>query len=276
MDLEPLERSGVVLLGCGTMGSALLKGWLRKGLRPQSIHIIEPYPSEWLEGQPIQLNCDLQGHRPAVCVIAVKPQTVRKSIECVRDFGNGDTVIVSIVAGLPIAYLEAAFGPRTPIVRAMPNTPAAIGCGITALIGNGISGIQDIELAEELMSAAGETVRIDDESLMDAVTALSGSGPAYVFHLMEAMAAAGAELGLEPQTAERLAVATVSGAGKLAEAGSRCPAELRVDVTSPGGTTEAALERLMNADAGLSKLMSECMHAAWSRGRQLGAAHGEN
>ena len=273
MNIVQINRRGIVLLGCGKMGSALLSGWLARGIDPKSVDVIEPYPSEWLKSQPVGLNRQPHGRAPAVCLLAVKPQAAEGALGEVRGFGGGETVVVSIIAGLPISYLDSVFGPGTPIVRTMPNTPAAIGQGITALSGNRSAGTADIELAEGLMSAVGETVRLDDEELMDAVTALSGSGPAYVFHLIEAMAEVGEELGLGADVAGKLALATVAGAGRLAASTDRSPAELRVDVTSPAGTTEAALRHLMDPESGLRQLMLRSMRAAEARGRELGRLH---
>ncbi len=273
MNIDELNSRGIVLLGCGKMGSALLSGWLKRKIEPKSIDVVEPFPSDWLRSQPVRLNRSQLNPTPAVCLLAVKPQAAKDAFENVLAFGGGRTVVVSIIAGLPIAYLESIFGPETPIVRTMPNTPAAIGQGITALAGNQISGSADVDLAEGLMSAVGETVRLENEELMNAVTALSGSGPAYVFHLIETMAKVGEELGLEAGISLKLAVATVAGAGQLATTSNRSPADLRVDVTSPGGTTEAALMHLMNPESGLRRLMSDCMRAAEMRGRELGKLH---
>ena len=273
MNIDELNSRGIVLLGCGKMGSALLSGWLKRKIEPKSIDVVEPFPSDWLKSQPVRLNRSQLNPTPAVCLLAVKPQAAKDAFENVLAFGGGRTVVVSIIAGLPIAYLESIFGPETPIVRTMPNTPAAIGQGITALAGNQISGSADVDLAEGLMSAVGETVRLENEELMNAVTALSGSGPAYVFHLIETMAKVGEELGLEAGISLKLAVATVAGAGQLATTSNRSPADLRVDVTSPGGTTEAALMHLMNPESGLRRLMSDCMRAAEMRGKELGKLH---
>ena len=274
MNIDELNRGGIVLLGCGKMGSALLSGWLTRQINPESVDVIEPFPSEWLKSRGVGLNRRPSGRVPAVCVLAVKPQAAEGALGDVRGFGGGKTVVVSIIAGLPITYLESVFGPGTPIVRTMPNTPAAIGQGITALSGNRHAQSADMELAEGLMSAVGETVRLEDEGLMDAVTALSGSGPAYVFHLIETMAEVGKELGLGSGVARRLAVATIAGAGGLAASSDRTPSELRVEVTSPGGTTEAALKHLMDPESGLRQLMSRSMRAAEARGRELGSLHG--
>jgi pyrroline-5-carboxylate reductase len=178
-------------------------------------------------------------------------------------------LFVSVAAGTPLARFEAAFGAATPIVRTMPNTPAAIGRGISALIGNAAATPAHIALAEALMGAVGQTVRLDHEAQMDAVTAVSGSGPAYVFHLIETLAAAGVAQGLAPDLAMALAKATVGGAGQLAEDSAADPAQLRRNVTSPNGTTQAALEVLMDGETGLPKLMARAVAAAAARSEEL-------
>jgi pyrroline-5-carboxylate reductase len=271
MELTEISTRGLVLLGCGKMGSALLEGWLARGLSPSAIAVIEPNPGPRLAalaGQGLTLNGELPPE-PAVAVLAVKPQMMGAALPRLAALGDGRTVFVSIAAGTPIASFEAALGERTPVVRAMPNTPAAMGRGITVLVGNRYADAGALDLAEALMQAVGQTVRVSDEALMDAVTAVSGSGPAYVFLLIEALAAAGEAEGLERGLALALARATVAGAGALAESSDKPPAELRVDVTSPGGTTAAALGVLMEETAGLPALMRRAVAAAASRSREL-------
>jgi pyrroline-5-carboxylate reductase len=271
MKLSDIADRGLVLLGCGKMGTALLDGWLARGLGPGAVTVLEPRPSARLEalaGQGLRLNAGLPAD-PAVAVLAVKPQSMGDALPKVAALGNGRTAFLSIAAGTPIRTLEAALGGSTPIVRAMPNTPAAIGRGITALVGNAHADTAALALAEALMQAVGQTVRLQDEALMDAVTAVSGSGPAYVFLMIEALAAAGEAEGLGRELALALARATVAGAGALAESTERSPAELRVDVTSPGGTTAAALAVLMHDD-GLPALMRRAVAAAAARSRELG------
>jgi pyrroline-5-carboxylate reductase len=177
--------------------------------------------------------------------------------------------MISVAAGTPLARFEDAFGAGTPIVRAMPNTPAAVGGGITAIVGNAAATAAHLDLAEELLSAVGQVVRLDSEDQMDAVTAVSGSGPAYVFHMIEALAAAGQAEGLAPDLALQLARATVAGAGALADASGEDPAQLRRNVTSPNGTTQAGLEVLMDGQAGLPPLMRRTVAAAAARSREL-------
>jgi pyrroline-5-carboxylate reductase len=272
MSLDIIAERGLVLLGCGKMGSAMLEGWLGKGLPPRTFTILEPNPSERLSElakQGLRLNGELP-LAPAIAMLAVKPQMIREALPDLMALGGGSTLFVSIAAGAPIHVFESALSPGTPIVRAMPNTPAAIGRGVTALIGNAAAGEADLALVEALLQAVGRTVRLDDESQMDAVTAISGSGPAYVFLMIEALAAAGEAEGLSADLALRLARATVGGAGQLTESAEENPAQLRINVTSPGGTTAAALEVLNNESNGLPALMRRAVAAAATRSRELG------
>lgn len=269
MELSELNTGGLVLLGCGKMGSALLEGWLKNGLAPQAVFVIDPHPSAWLRESGVHLNSDLPT-RPAMAVLAVKPQMMGDALPRLQALGGGGTVFVSIAAGTSLAAIEGALGAGTPVVRAMPNTPAAVGRGITALIGNAFVSPAALTLAEALMAAVGQTVMLETESQMDAVTAVSGSGPAYVFHLIETMAAAGVAQGLPDGLALQLARATVAGAGALAEASLENPAQLRVNVTSPNGTTAAALGVLMDPDTGFPPLLLRAISAAAERSQELG------
>lgn len=268
--LEDVTARGLVLLGCGKMGSAMLEGWLAGGLPAASVWVIDPHPSDWLSGiAGLHLNEDPPA-RPAIALVAVKPQMMEAALPRLAPMGGGGTLFLSVAAGTPIRHYEAVLGEGTPVIRAMPNTPAAIGRGITALIGNAVSTEAQMELAETLLAAVGQTVRLDDEAGIDAVTAVSGSGPAYVFHLIEALAAAGEAEGLPPELAMRLATATVAGAGALAEESGETPAELRRNVTSPNGTTQAGLEVLMHEEQGLKELIRRTVAAAAARSRELG------
>lgn len=268
MELTQVADRGLVLLGCGKMGSAMLGGWLDGGVPPASVWVIDPQPSDWVMGQGVHVNAPLP-ESPAIALVAVKPQMMGTALPALKKLGGGGVLFVSVAAGIQIADFEAALGAQTPIVRAMPNTPAAIGRAITALIGNKASTDADLALAQTLLSAVGQVVRLDDEAQMDAVTALSGSGPAYVFYLIETLAAAGVAQGLPADLAMRLARATVAGAGALAEASDEDPARLRVNVTSPGGTTEAALAVLMDAQTGFAALLKRAVAAAAQRSREL-------
>ncbi len=275
MDMAELSSRGLVLLGCGKMGSAMLAGWLDRGLPASSVWVQDPQPSDWLTGlqaQGLRLNASLPA-KPAVVLVAVKPQMMEEALPALpalAGLGGGDTVFLSVAAGTPIALFERILGDATPIIRAMPNTPAAVGRGITSLVGNSRAGEAQVQLAETLLSAVGQTVRLENEGQMDAVTAVSGSGPAYVFLLIETLAAAGEEQGLSPELAMKLAKATVGGAGQLAEDADEAPSQLRVNVTSPGGTTAAALKILMDEETGFPALLRRAVAAAADRSRELG------
>lgn len=265
--------TSVLLVGCGKMGSALLAGWRAEAAADRFV-VVEPMTDSLAEFAGADdvtvvagidsLPADL---RPDAIVMAVKPQAMADVAPAYRDLAQG-AVTLSIAAGTPISFFETAFEAGAAIVRAMPNTPAAIGRGMSVLCANSAATDAQRTLADTLMQAAGVVDWIEDEGLMDAVTALSGSGPAYVFHLIEAMAAAGEALGLSPELAAKSALQTVAGAGELARTAADAPSTLRQNVTSPGGTTAAALGVLM-ADDGLTALMTRAMTAARDRGREL-------
>ena len=269
MDMSELSRRGIVMLGCGKMGSAMLAGWIARGLAPASVHVIDPAPSDWLRKQGVVLGADLPSD-PALVLLAVKPQIMGDALPQVRQFAGGATVFLSVAAGITLSWFETALGVDTPIIRSIPNTPAAIGKGITALIGNAAVREKDLGLAEALLSAIGQTVRLTAEDQMDAVTGVSGSGPAYVFYMIDALAAAAEAQGLPADMAMQLAKATVAGAGALAESTTESPEQLRVNVTSPNGTTQAGLGVLMDARTGLTPLMVQTVTAATQRSRELG------
>ncbi|MEM6276954.1 MAG: pyrroline-5-carboxylate reductase, partial [Pseudomonadota bacterium] len=197
--------------------------------------------------------------------VAVKPQMMAEALPALRDYGGGDTLFITVAAGTSLATYADMLGSETPVIRAMPNTPAAIGQGITAIVGSTAATAEHLDTAEGLLSAIGRTVRLAHEGQMDAVTGLSGSGPAYVFHLIECMSAAGQAQGLPPEMAMELARATVAGAGQLA-LGDETPEQLRINVTSPNGTTQAGLEVLMD---GLPTLIRRTVRAATERSKEL-------
>jgi pyrroline-5-carboxylate reductase len=265
--------SGTILLvGAGKMGGALLEGWLGLGLDPKNAAVLEPQPSRELNalaGRGLRLNpaAGAIGEASAI-IIAVKPQTASDVVPALASYVGAGTVVVSIMAGQTLGFLEQALSQRAALVRAMPNTPAAIGRGITVAVPNVRVSARQRELVHALLSATGAVEWIADEALMDAVTAVSGSGPAYVFLLVEALARAGAAAGLPADLAGRLARATVAGSGELLQRSPLDPASLRQNVTSPGGTTAAALEVLMGSQ-GLAELMARAVVAATERSRQL-------
>lgn len=263
----------VLLVGAGRMGAALAGGWLAAGLDPKNLAVVEPGPgAENLakKGATVVARAaDLpRGVQPDALVIAVKPQVVADILPAYRHLA-ARAVTISIAAGTTVSFLETALGGGA-VVRAMPNTPAAIGRGITAAFATTRVTPAQRVLADALLRAGGAVVWLEDETLLDAVTAVSGSGPAYVFHLVEALADAGAAAGLDPETASTLARATVTGAGALLDATGRDAGDLRRDVTSPGGTTEAALGELMDPERGLAPLLRRAVLAARARARALG------
>lgn len=263
----------ILLVGCGNMGSAMLRGWLAEGLTAQQLHVIDA--QEEAIDRARSLGVDASSSlaadvaQPDVIVFAVKPQQIDTLVPQFADLAAGGAVVLSVAAGKPIAAYERLLGGAPMIVRAMPNTPAAIGQGITALVANNAVGAEQKATCERLLSAVGEVVWLDDESLMDAVTAISGSGPAYVFLLIEALTAAAEEEGLAADLAKKLALVTVAGAGAYAAQSPVEPGRLREQVTSPGGTTQAALEILMG-DSGLPALIDKAVRAACARSRELG------
>jgi pyrroline-5-carboxylate reductase len=262
----------LVLVGAGKMGSAMLDGWLALGLPAGRLAVIEPAPSPdtaALAKRGVMLNpkAGTLG-RAAAVILAVKPQVAPQALGGLAGLIDAGTVAVSIMAGRTLDFLARALPAGTPIVRAMPNTPAAIGRGITVAVPNAQVGAAQRELADHLLAATGAVEWIADETLMDAVTAVSGSGPAYVFLLAESLARAGTAAGLPSELAERLARATVAGSGELLHLSPLAAATLRQNVTSPGGTTAAALAVLMGAQ-GLDPLLREAVAAATRRSREL-------
>ncbi len=267
-------RRAVLLIGAGRMGGALLKGWIANGVGP--LIAVEPNPSKELKRLAAQKRVtlladlrDLPKAKIAACIVAIKPQVLKDAAPTLRGIAQTGAPMISIAAGTTIKALSKAWGREARIVRAMPNTPGSIGRGITAVYATAKVTAADRKLAERLLSALGETVWVKREALIDAATAVSGSGPAYIFLFVEAMTEAGIAEGLPREVAARLARQTVSGAGALLDAEDSAPAELRRNVTSPGGTTEAALKVLMGDD-GLAKLMRRAVAAARDRARALG------
>jgi len=273
---EPL-----VLVGAGKMGGALLSGWLGpkgdagEGLAPENVFLRDPKPSAEITDLVVARGCSLNRSveeiaavRPRIVILAVKPQIMDVVLPDLRPLVQPGTLFVSIAAGVSLQRLSDLLGDGAVIVRAMPNTPASVGLGITAAIGNTLVNADDRAVCDALLGAVGDVVWLSQEAQMDAVTALSGSGPAYVFALAECMAAAGEALGLEPELAAQLARSTVAGSGAMLAQLPEDAATLRKNVTSPGGTTAAALDVLIG-DQGLSLLMRKAMSAAQARSREL-------
>jgi len=256
------------------MGGALLKGWIAKGLTP--VIAVEPNPSPDLKkiAQKARVLIvpsieAVKAKRVRACVIALKPQILKSEAVRLKTIAQSGALMLSIAAGTTIAFLKQSCGTKAKVIRAMPNTPGSIGKGITAIFApKGVSP-QQKALAESLLMALGDTVWVKQENQIDAVTAVSGSGPAYVFLFVEALADAGEAEGLPRKVAERLARATIMGAGALLEADPAEPAVLRQNVTSPGGTTQAALDVFMASD-GLPPLVRKAVAAANRRAGELG------
>ncbi|HEX2891805.1 pyrroline-5-carboxylate reductase [Vineibacter terrae] len=265
-------RGKLLLVGCGKMGGAMLEGWLEQGLKPADLAVIEPGEASRpkIDGAAVVAAVDAlpAGFVPDIAVLAVKPQTMNDVLPGLRRLAGDATTFLSIAAGKTIGYFRAGLGEHARIVRAMPNTPAAVRRGVTVCVAG--PGVSDPAKARctELLSAVGDVLWTQDEGVMDAVTAVSGSGPAYVFLLVEAMAEAGVKAGLPADMAMTLARATVAGSGELLRRSSEPAAQLRVNVTSPGGTTAEALKILMS-DIGIQPLFDSAIAAAARRSREL-------
>jgi pyrroline-5-carboxylate reductase len=269
---QPLKSiKSLVLVGAGKMGGAMLDGWIARGLALKRIVVIEPQPGKAVKAlarRGLKLNPKGKAAEASAIVIAVKPQTAPEAVPPLRPYVGKTTLVLSIMAGRTLRFLEQSLPPGTAIVRAMPNTPAAIGRGISVAVANAKASARQRKLATDLLAAIGTVEWVTDEALMDAVTALSGSGPAYVFLLAEAMTKAGIAAGLPAQLAARLARETVAGSGELLHRSALDAATLRQNVTSPGGTTAAALELLMGP-GGFDELLTRAIAAATRRGREL-------
>ncbi len=266
---ESSVTASIFLVGAGRMGGALLRGWLAAGFPAATLAVKEPQPSPDMAAF-LQANgiADQPSSAPDVLVMAVKPQIMAKVLDEIAGQAGPKTAVLSIAAGRTVASIARHFPPNTPIVRAMPNLAAEIGRGITAAFANPHVTPAQRDLCGRLLGATGEAAWIDDESYLDAVTAVSGSGPAYVFYLTECLAQAGKDAGLPPELAEKLARATVEGSGELLRQSPLAPARLRENVTSPGGTTAAGLAILMR-EGGLPDLLRETVAAAAVRSREL-------
>ena len=264
-----MSNTPILIIGAGKMGTALIRGWIKAGLGP--ITAVEPKPSEALKDTCVKIVPTLEAV-PAqtwrACVVALKPHIVRVEATKLAGIAAHGTLMISIAAGTGTDFLRANWGEKAAIVRVMPNTPGSIGRGISGLFAGPNVAAADHEFAGTLVSAIGQTVWLEAETLIDAVTALSGSGPAYIFALVEAMAKAGEAAGLPSGTAARLARATVTGSGALLDADPKPTAELIRDVATPGGTTEAAL-KVLQGEGGLPALLTKAVAAAKTRAEEL-------
>jgi pyrroline-5-carboxylate reductase len=263
------------LIGFGNMGQALARGWLASGHPADALRVVDPVAEARRSAAQLGIAASERaaggsGGAPDVVVVAVKPNQVAAALADARAAAGASALFLSIAAGKTLAQLEAGLGSGRAIVRAMPNTPAAVGKGISVLAASAAVTPAQRGACAKLLEAVGEVAWVDDERDMDAVTAVSGSGPAYVFLLIECLERAALDVGLDAALARRLALATVAGAGAYAAAAGEPPAELRRRVTSPGGTTQAALG-VLQSDQGLADLVTRAVRAAAARSRELSA-----
>lgn len=268
---QMLEAQTLLLVGGGKMGLALMHGWLAAGLSPAQIMVQEPSPSEALQAAGVTLNPDdavLRERAPNIVVLAVKPQMIEAVLPALAAQLPAPAMVLSLMAGVPVKTMAQQLGDRHAFVRTMPNTPASIGKGMTALYADAQTDTAQKAAAAALLDAVGHSVWLETEKMIDAVTAISGSGPAYVFHLVEALQAAAQSLGLPEAMSSQLAMQTVIGAAAMLEEDGADAAQLRRNVTSPGGTTEAALDVLMQEN-GLSDVMRRATQAAAIRAQEL-------
>ncbi|MBL4906658.1 MAG: pyrroline-5-carboxylate reductase [Sneathiella sp.] len=264
-----------LLVGCGNMGQAMLGGWIEKNVKPNDILVVDPQSKNLSSAD--ELGCRVftspvlieEEYQPDVIILAVKPQVMENVIPTYKGFAEKGALIISIAAGTRIELFEKYFGRETAVIRTMPNTPAAIRKGMMVSCANGNVSDEQRKICDVLMAAIGTTAWVEEEHLMDAVTGLSGSGPAYVFHMIEAMTSAGIAAGLSEELASTLAKVTVAGAGELALGSTETVEQLRINVTSPNGTTAAGLDILMQK-TGLTDLMKKTVAAAKKRSQELG------
>lgn len=264
----------LLLVGCGKMGGALLRGWLDRGIAGKDVFVVDPAPRDLddvqARGVTIVTTMDRlpAGLQPAVILLAIKPQFMDEALPDYRRFAKPGTVFLSIAAGKTIAYLKSKLGSDAAVVRSMPNTPAAVGRGMSVILRDAAIPAATLDLCGQLLSAVGKVGWIDGEDQINAVTAVSGGGPAYVFLLIECLAEAGRAAGLPPDLAMQLARETVVGSGELAHQSAESATKLREAVMSPKGTTIEALAVLMAPD-GLQPLMTKAIAAAARRGREI-------
>jgi pyrroline-5-carboxylate reductase len=266
-------KGTLVLVGAGKMGGAMLEGWLATGADPGKLVVLDPFPSGEMKVLLARHNVSLNPvvadiTNAEVVLVAVKPQMMDEVLPAIVSLGASKPLILSVAAGKTIATFERFFGSHAAIIRTIPNTPAAIGRGITAMCANANVSVSQLQLATDLLGAIGEVVTVDREELIDCATAVSGSGPAYVFYMTECLAQAAQKIGIPPALAMQLARATVAGAGELMRVTGTEAATLRQNVTSPKGTTYAALQVLM-ADDGMEQLLERAVKAAAARSKEL-------
>ena len=271
------QDTSLLLIGCGKMGGSVLNGLLKNGFSAQNIRVAEP--NETIRNTLTQKGiasitdaAELKNFRPDIVFLAVKPFLIEQVIDSVKPFTDNGAAVLSIIAGRQIDWFKEKLGKNTVIFRAMPNTPAAIGKGITGVTFSDSANDRHKQIVQKILNSCGEVVWLDNENQIDAVTAVSGSGPAYVFYLTEALTQAAKTLGLSDENAEKLAKATVLGSAGLMAESSEAPAILRQNVTTPNGTTAAALEILMNPQTGFEPLLTQALKAAEKRSKELAKA----
>lgn len=271
------QNTSLLLIGCGKMGGSVLIGLLKNGFPAQNICVAEPNEAirETLTEKGIRCAADasaLTDFDPDIVFLAVKPFLIGQVIDGVKPFTDKGSVVLSIIAGRQIGWFKEKLGTNAVIFRAMPNTPAAVGKGITGVTSCGLADEAQKKMAESILRSCGEVVRLDSESQIDAVTAVSGSGPAYLFYLTEALTQAAKAVGLSDENAGKLARETIIGSAALMAESSETPAVLRQNVTTPNGTTAAALEILMNPQNGFEPLLTQAVKAAEKRSKELAKA----
>jgi len=264
----------LLLVGCGKMGGALLRGWLKRGVPGKDVFVVDPAPRdlEDVQARSVTIVTAVDqlspGLQPGIVLLAIKPQFMDEALPAYRRFARPGTVFLSIAAGKTVAYLKGKLGADAAIVRSMPNTPAAVGRGMSVILKDSSIPVATLDLCGQLLSAVGKVGWIEEEDQINAVTAVSGGGPAYVFLLIECLAEAGRAAGLPADLAMQLARETVTGSGELAHQSTETATQLRQAVMSPKGTTIEALAVLMGPD-GWQQLITKAIAAATRRGREI-------
>ena len=263
----------VLIVGSGNMGEAMLRGWVKSSNETNQLFIREPNPSAWLKEmhnkKKIILNPNNLKGQIDVCIFAVKPQVSEKIIQDTKIDLSEDSFVISVIAGKDFNFFNSIFKVPHSVIRVMPNTPVSIEKGVSAIVGNKFSNYPQIEWTENFFNILGKTVILENESLINSVTAISGSGPAYIFNFAEIMIDAGKDLGLSEEVSKTIVLQTIVGAGLLATLSNKSPSILRENVTSPNGTTQAALEILMDKKNGWGNIIKEAINAAHQKSKFL-------
>ena len=263
----------ILMVGSGNMGEAMLRGWVTAANESNKFYVREPNPSKWLirmsDTKKINLNPLNIKDKINVCIFAVKPKVAEQVIMDNKNNLADNSFIISVIAGKDFNFFHNIFKVPYPVIRVMPNTPVSIEQGVSAIIGNKFSSLADIKWTEHLFSILGKTVILKKEDMIDVVTAISGSGPAYIFNFAEIIIAVGKDLGLSEEISKKIVLQTIVGAGLLATDSDKSPSKLREDVTSPNGTTQAALNILMDTQNGWDEIIKNAVIAAYERSKSL-------